>query len=126
MALSKYLVKKPVHTIQQESQSGELKRSLSATNLFSLVFGCIIGTGIFVMTGQAAALYAGPAIIISFLLTGLCCAFCAMCYAELASILARRFDKEQILYDKYRLAEFARADADETTLGLYMAGGTRA
>jgi len=87
MALSKYLVKKPVHTIQQESQSGELKRSLSATNLISLGIGCIIGTGIFVMTGQAAALYAGPAIIISFLLTGLCCAFCAMCYAELASML---------------------------------------
>ena len=87
MAFSKFMVKKPVSTIQKESQSGELKRSLSAANLISLGIGCIIGTGIFVMTGQAAALYAGPAIIISFLLTGLCCAFCAMCYAELASML---------------------------------------
>src|SRR5262249_54654635 len=72
---------------QQESEKSELKRSLSAGNLVSLGIGCIIGTGIFVMTGQAAALYAGPAIIISLLLTGLCCAFCAMCYAELASML---------------------------------------
>ena len=87
MSFSRFLVKKPVGTIQKESQSGELKRSLSAMNLISLGIGCIIGTGIFVMTGQAAALYAGPAIIISFLLTGLCCAFCAMCYAELASML---------------------------------------
>jgi len=87
MAFSRFMVKKQVATIQQESQSGELKRSLSAANLISLGIGCIIGTGIFVMTGQAAALYAGPAIIISFLLTGMCCAFCAMCYAELASML---------------------------------------
>lgn len=84
---SNYFVKKPVAHIQRETEQGELKRSLSAANLISLGIGCIIGTGIFVMTGQAAALYAGPAIIISFLLTGLCCAFCAMCYAELASML---------------------------------------
>ena len=84
---SSIFVKKPVSQIQQECEKAELKRSLSATNLISLGIGCIIGTGIFVMTGQAAALYAGPAIIISFLLTGLCCAFCAMCYAELASML---------------------------------------
>src|SRR6185312_12218405 len=87
MAFTKYLVKKPISTIQQESQRGELKRTLSASNLVSLGIGCIIGTGIFVMTGQAAALYAGPAIIISFLLAGLCCAFAALCYAELASML---------------------------------------
>src|SRR3954470_8676833 len=87
MAFSKYMTKKSIASIQSESQKGELKRSLTAANLVSLGIGCIIGTGIFVMTGQAAALYAGPAIIISFLLTGLCCAFCAMCYAELASML---------------------------------------
>jgi APA family basic amino acid/polyamine antiporter len=79
--------KKPVSQIQAESQSGELKRSLSAANLISLGIGCIIGTGIFVMTGQAAAQFAGPAIIVSFLVTGLCCAFVALCYAELASML---------------------------------------
>src|SRR5271170_1654336 len=81
------MVKKPVSMIQQESQTGELKRTLTAANLISLGIGCIIGTGIFVMTGQAAAQFAGPAIIVSFLMTGLCCAFVALCYAELAAML---------------------------------------
>jgi basic amino acid/polyamine antiporter, APA family len=84
---SKCMVKKPISTIQAESNTGELKRSLSAANLVSLGIGCIIGAGIFVMTGQAAAQYAGPAIMISFVLAGLCCAFAALCYAELASML---------------------------------------
>ncbi len=87
MSFSKYLVKKPVSMIQQESEAGELKRTLSAANLVSLGIGCIIGAGIFVMTGQAAAQYAGPAIIISFVIAGLCCAFAGLCYAELASML---------------------------------------
>jgi basic amino acid/polyamine antiporter, APA family len=87
MAFSKYLIKKPISAIQAESEKGELKRSLSAANLVSLGIGCIIGAGIFVMTGQAAAQYAGPAIMISFVLAGLCCAFAALCYAELASTL---------------------------------------
>jgi len=85
--VNKLFIKKPVHLIQQESQRGELKRSLSALNLVSLGIGCIIGTGIFVMTGQAAAQFAGPAIILSFIMAGICCAFAAMCYAELASML---------------------------------------
>jgi len=87
MALSKLMIKKPIHVIQEESKTSGLKRTLSASNLVSLGIGCIIGTGIFVMTGQAAALYAGPAIVFSFLLAGICCAFAAMCYAELASML---------------------------------------
>ncbi|NBO20005.1 MAG: amino acid permease, partial [Proteobacteria bacterium] len=87
MSLQKYFVRKSVHTIQLESQKGELKRSLTATNLISLGIGCIIGTGIFVMTGQAAAKFAGPAVIISFMMAGLCCAFAAMCYAELSAML---------------------------------------
>lgn len=82
-----FFAKKPVHIIQAESEHGELKRTLSATNLVSLGIGCIIGAGIFVMTGQAAAAYAGPAIILSFVLAGLCCAFAGLCYAELASML---------------------------------------
>lgn len=81
------LIKKSVSAIRHESEHGELKRSLSAANLVSLGVGCIIGAGIFVMTGQAAAQYAGPAIILSFVLAGLCCAFAALCYAELASML---------------------------------------
>lgn len=87
MSSSKYFIRKSVQTIQFESQTGDLKRSLTAVNLISLGIGCIIGTGIFVMTGQAAAKFAGPAIILSFMAAGLCCAFAAMCYAELASML---------------------------------------
>lgn len=87
MSLSKFMVKKSIAAIQAESQKGELKRTLSALNLVSLGIGCIIGAGIFVMTGQAAAQYAGPAIMISFVLAGLCCAFAGLCYAELSSML---------------------------------------
>ncbi|NBX03951.1 MAG: amino acid permease [Alphaproteobacteria bacterium] len=87
MSFAKFMIKKSINQIQAESESGELKRSLSAANLVSLGIGCIIGAGIFVMTGQAAAEHAGPAIIISFILAGLCCAFAGLCYAELASML---------------------------------------
>lgn len=87
MSFAKFLVKKSIAAIQAESEKGELKRTLSAANLVSLGIGCIIGAGIFVMTGQAAAAYAGPAITISFVLAGLCCAFAGLCYAELASML---------------------------------------
>ena len=87
MNLSRYFVRKSVSKIQDEGNNHELKRSLSAMNLISLGIGCIIGTGIFVLTGQAAAQYAGPAVMISFVLAGLACAFAALCYAELASAL---------------------------------------
>ena len=87
MSISKCLKRKSVATIQLESQAGELHRSLTATNLISLGVGCIIGAGIFVMTGTAAAQYAGPAIVISFLIAGLSCAFAAMCYGELSAML---------------------------------------
>ncbi len=87
MSFAKYMVKKPIQMIQQESAKGDLKRTLTAANLISLGIGCIIGTGIFVMTGQAAAQFAGPAIILSFMMTGLCCAFVALCYAELSAML---------------------------------------
>ena len=87
MAFAKYLVKKSISAIQAESEKSELKRTLSAANLVSLGIGCIIGAGIFVMTGTAAANYAGPAIVLSFVIAGLCCAFAGLCYAELASML---------------------------------------
>jgi len=87
MSVSRFFIRKPIATIQAETQKSELKRTLSAANLISLGIGCIIGTGIFVMTGQAAAQFAGPGIIISFFMTGICCAFVALCYAELASML---------------------------------------
>ena len=79
--------RKSVEQIQAEHEHGELKRSLGPLNLVLLGIGCIIGTGIFVLTGRAAAQFAGPAIMISFIITGLLCAFVALCYAELASAL---------------------------------------
>src|SRR5690242_9840870 len=66
---------------------GSLKRALGATNLTLLGIGAIIGAGIFVLTGHAAAQYAGPAIVYSFILSGLACAFAGLCYAEFASMI---------------------------------------
>ncbi|MFB3169453.1 amino acid permease [Neobacillus sp. 179-C4.2 HS] len=62
-----------------------LKKELGAFDLTMLGIGAIIGTGIFVLTGVAAAEHAGPALIISFILSGLACVFAALCYAEFAS-----------------------------------------
>jgi len=64
-----------------------LKRALSATNLVFVGIGCIVGTGIFVITGTAAAQYAGPALSISFLISALLCMFVALCYTEFASMI---------------------------------------
>jgi basic amino acid/polyamine antiporter, APA family len=63
------------------------KKTLTATNLTTLGIGAIIGAGIFVLTGQAAAQYAGPAIVISFIISGIACAFAGLCYAEFASMI---------------------------------------
>ena len=62
-----------------------LKKCLSALDLTLLGIGCIIGTGIFVLTGIAAANQAGPAVILSFIVSGFACAFAALAYAELSS-----------------------------------------
>jgi len=64
-----------------------LKRTLSATDLTMLGIGAIIGTGIFVLTGTAAANQAGPAIVLSYVAAGLACGFAALCYAEFASMI---------------------------------------
>ncbi|GGJ05713.1 amino acid permease [Paenibacillus hunanensis] len=64
---------------------GNLKRVLGPIDLTTLGVGAIIGTGIFVLTGVAAAKYAGPGLVLSFLLAGLVCAFAALCYSEFAS-----------------------------------------
>ena len=79
--------RKSVEQMHAEHEQGELKRSLGAMNLVLLGIGCIIGTGIFVLTGRAAAQFAGPAIMISFVITGTLCAFVALSYAELASAI---------------------------------------
>ncbi|MCC7259947.1 MAG: amino acid permease [Alphaproteobacteria bacterium] len=83
----RYLIKKPIDAIIAEAKSGTLKRHLGPLNLVSLGIGAIIGAGIFVMTGTAAAEHAGPAIVLSFILAGFACALTGLCYAELASML---------------------------------------
>jgi APA family basic amino acid/polyamine antiporter len=88
--MSRLLRIKPMSMLTQEaSEEGEhtLKRSLSALNLVTLGIGAVIGAGIFTLTGQAAALHAGPAVALSFVLAGLTCAFAGLCYAEFASII---------------------------------------
>ena len=77
-----------VADLQAEAlQDQKLKRALGPINLTSLGIGAIIGAGIFVLTGHAAAQYAGPGIVYSFILSGLACAFAGLCYAEFASMI---------------------------------------
>jgi APA family basic amino acid/polyamine antiporter len=86
---SRLFAKKSISDLMSQatdSTSG-FKRALTATNLTTLGIGAIIGAGIFVLTGQAAAQYAGPAIVISFIISGLACAFAGLCYAEFASMI---------------------------------------
>jgi APA family basic amino acid/polyamine antiporter len=86
-SLGDIFARKSVEQMHDEHAHGELKKSLGAVNLVLLGIGCIIGTGIFVLTGRAAAQFAGPAIIVSFIITGTLCALVALSYAELASAI---------------------------------------
>jgi APA family basic amino acid/polyamine antiporter len=80
--------RKNVADLQAEAAKDQsLKRALGPVNLTSLGIGAIIGAGIFVLTGHAAAQYAGPAIVLSFILAGIACAFAGLCYAEFASMI---------------------------------------
>jgi APA family basic amino acid/polyamine antiporter len=82
--------KKPIEALMaQAKEQGEhsLRRGLGPVSLTLLGIGGVIGAGIFVLTGQQAAVNAGPAIVLSFILAGVVCAFAAMCYAELASMI---------------------------------------
>ena len=79
--------RKSIAQVQRETQTSELKRTLGKWNLLLLGVGCIIGAGIFVRTGSAAALHAGPAVLLSFVVAGIVCAFAGLCYAELSSTL---------------------------------------
>lgn len=83
--MSSLFRKKPLETLNAQSQSNSLARTLSAFDLTLLGIGCVIGTGIFVITGTVAATGAGPALILSFILAGLACALAAFCYAEFSS-----------------------------------------
>ncbi|UKL01391.1 amino acid permease [Brevibacillus brevis] len=70
---------------QVDKNESSLKKSLGAFDLTMLGIGAILGTGIFVLTGVAAALHAGPALVLSFVIAALACVFAALCYAEFAS-----------------------------------------
>lgn len=91
-------LRKSIATIEAEAAESDahagsghggvpLKRTLSGLNLISLGVGEIIGAGIFVLTGHAAAANAGPAITLSFVLAGVACTFAGLCYAEMASAI---------------------------------------
>jgi APA family basic amino acid/polyamine antiporter len=80
---------KPIEQLLHTAESGEhgLKRALGAIDLTALGVGAIIGAGIFVLTGNAAAMHAGPAIVLSMIGAGVACAFAGLCYAEMASMI---------------------------------------
>jgi APA family basic amino acid/polyamine antiporter len=90
--MAQIFARKTIATLEAEANSTtapgggpKLKRSLSMLNLIALGIGNIIGAGIFVLTGHAAAVNAGPAIVLSYVLGAVVCCFCGLCYAELAS-----------------------------------------
>jgi APA family basic amino acid/polyamine antiporter len=80
---------KSVKELIASSESGEkgLSKTLSRSNLIMLGIGAIIGAGIFSITGTAAADHAGPAIVLSFIVSGIACVFAGLCYAEMASMI---------------------------------------
>jgi APA family basic amino acid/polyamine antiporter len=85
--LGRLFIRKSVEQMHAEHEQGELKKTLGPIGLIFLGIGCIIGTGIFVLTGRAAAEFAGPGIMISFIITGTLCALVAIAYAELAAAI---------------------------------------
>jgi basic amino acid/polyamine antiporter, APA family len=86
--MEKLWIKKSVQQLQQEAGTDVgLKRVLSAIDLVAIGIGAIVGAGIFVLTGQAAADYAGPAVVLSFVFAGAACGPAGLCYAEFASMI---------------------------------------
>ncbi|BCW89739.1 putative amino acid permease YhdG [Alphaproteobacteria bacterium SO-S41] len=89
MARSTLFARKTVADIcaSGEAQGQHLHKSLGAFSITAMGIGAIIGAGIFVLTGTAAAKYAGPGIMLSFAIGGIACAFVGLCYAELAALI---------------------------------------
>ena len=87
MAMELFGRRKPIDAILAEGADDRhgLERTMGALGLTALGVGAIVGTGIFVLTGVAAAKYAGPGIVLSFVIAGIVSALAALCYAELAS-----------------------------------------
>src|SRR3989338_244795 len=73
--------------IEVDEEHHDLKRHLGWFQLIIIGIGAIIGAGIFVITGTASAEYAGPAIVLSFVIASIICVFAGLCYAELASLI---------------------------------------
>ena len=78
---------KSIEQMRAAAENSGMSKTLGAFDLILLGIGCVIGTGIFVLTGVAAAKYAGPAVTISFILSGLACALAGLAYAEFSSIV---------------------------------------
>ncbi len=76
-----------IDSLLENASKSDFKKTLSALNLTTLGIGAIIGTGIFVLTGSAAANYAGPAIVLSFIFSALACGFAGLCYAEFSTMI---------------------------------------
>ncbi|HEV3036980.1 MAG TPA: amino acid permease [Candidatus Angelobacter sp.] len=88
--MSSLFATKPLDVLMKEgAEQGEhnLRRALGPLNLVTLGIGAVIGAGIFVLTGNAAAQFAGPAVILSYVLAGTGCVFAGLCYAEFASMI---------------------------------------
>ena len=86
--LQQLFKKKPLNQLMDEAHMEHgLRRALTSFNLVTLGIGAIIGTGIFVLLGKVAAENAGPAVILSILISGIGCIFAGLCYAELASMI---------------------------------------
>ena len=79
--------KKTIEDLVASSEKNSFKKTLGAFDLIMIGIGCTIGTGVFVVTGVAAATYAGPAIALSYLLAAIVCVFAGLAYAELASMV---------------------------------------
>ncbi|WP_337607891.1 amino acid permease, partial [Mitsuokella jalaludinii] len=78
---------KSIEQMRETAAHSGMAKTLGAFDLILLGIGCVIGTGIFVLTGVAAAKYAGPAVTISFMISGLACALAGLAYAEFSSIV---------------------------------------
>ncbi len=87
MGMKELLATKPISDYQEEAAAKGLVRALGIPSLIAFGIGGIIGTGIFVLTGLAAAQHAGPAIVISFIVAGLGCMFAGLCYSEFAAMV---------------------------------------
>ncbi len=88
--MTNLLITKSLETILSEAaETGEhtFNRTLGPWSLIALGIGAIIGTGIFVLTGPAAARYAGPGVVYSFIVAAIGCVFAGLCYAEFAAMI---------------------------------------